>query len=328
VLDVPARQLTLRDLLFGFGRAAASTEFRALAREPFDLFFTNYVMSAPFACALSLSVYKIVETLDLLSGMFRTLNLLSHANPPSETIQGVERQFVFERLELDLYRAFDRALMISNSEAKAVQSAGYAGAVYVPHAFPVAAKRPKRHGSFEYDLVFVGSENQLNTRGILWFYRNIYVPYLRRREVRLAIAGRVCQNLDFADSSVHTIGYLDDLEPLYDDSKLVINPIFEGTGVSIKLHEALAAGRAVVSTPIGCRGIDPASGSILCLNMERGPRQAAEQILALLADDQKREAMQDRAVELMARLHSPDAYAGAMDSILRGASPKRLRSVA
>jgi glycosyltransferase involved in cell wall biosynthesis len=327
VLDVQARKLTLRDLLFGFDRAAASAEFRALAREPFDLFFTNYVMSAPFACALPLSVYKIVETLDLLAGMFRTLNLLSQANPTSEAIQAVERQFVFERIELDLYRAFDRALMISNSEAQAVQSAGYPGAVYVPQPFPVPARRAKRRGSL-YDLVFVGSENQLNARGIGWFYRNIYVPYLRRRRVHLAIAGRVCQTLDFVDSSVHAIGYLDELEPLYDDTKLVINPIFEGTGVSIKLHEALAAGRAVVSTPIGCRGIDPASGAILCLDMKRRPRQAAERILDLLADDQKRGAMQDKAVELMTRLHSPQAYVRAMDSILRGASPNQLRSVA
>ena len=110
----------------------------------------------------------------------------------------------------------------------------------------------------------------------------------------MAVAGRVCDNLDFADALVHALGYVDNLEPLYNDSKLVIVPIFEATGLSIKLHEALAAGRAVVSTPVGCRGVDPASGAILCLDMKRGPRQAAELVLDLLADDKKREAMQER----------------------------------
>src|SRR5262249_36644543 len=107
-----------------------------------------------------------------------------------------------------------------------------------------------------------------------------------------------------------------------------INPIFDGTGVSIKLHEALAAGRAVVSTPVGCRGIDPASGSILCLDMKRQPRHAAEGILDLLCNDQKREAMQDRAVEFIKRKHSPEAYARAMDSVLFNASRNRFRTVA
>ena len=104
---------------------------------------------------------------------------------------------------------------------------------------------------------------------------------------------------------MHAIGFVDDLESLYNDSKIVINPIFEGTGLSIKLHEALAAGRAVVSTPIGCRGIDPASGVLLCGDMKRQPRHAAELVLDLLADDQKREAMEARAAVLMASAAQP-----------------------
>ena len=162
VLDVPARKLTLRDLLFGFDRAARSAEFRALAREPFDLFFTNYVMSAPFACALPQSVFKIVETLDVLAGMFRVLDLLTLSTPPPEAVQVVEQRFLFERVEMDLYHAFDRALMISREEEQMVRDAGYTGAVYVPQPFPVRPQAARNRPSFLYDLMFVGSENQLN----------------------------------------------------------------------------------------------------------------------------------------------------------------------
>ncbi len=141
VLDVPARALTFRDLLFGYARAAASEQFVRVAQEKFDLFLANYVVSAPFACALPRSLFKIVETLDILAAMYRTLDLVSHPCPPSEQIQDLEEQFLFKRIELDLYRAFDRALMISQKEAQAVLSAGYPGAVYVAHPFPLAARR-------------------------------------------------------------------------------------------------------------------------------------------------------------------------------------------
>jgi Glycosyl transferases group 1 len=328
VLEVPAQALSLRHLLFGFERAARSAEFRRLAHEAFDLFFANYVMSAPFACAMPASVFKIVESIDLLAGMFRTLEALAHSAPPPEAVQAAEERFLFNRLELDLYHAFDRAIMISRTEAQAVEAAGYGGAVYVPQPFPVAPPAAKEGDSFSHDIIFVGSENQLNTRGILWFYRHVYVPYLRSRRVRLAIAGRVCDNLDFADAMVHSFGFVNDLEPLYNDSKLVVVPIFEGTGMAIKLREALAAGRAVVSTPVGCRGIDSSSGAIVCVDMKRQPKQTAGYILDLLADDQKREALQGRARALMASLHNPEAYARAMDGVFDKALANRYRTVA
>jgi hypothetical protein len=51
-------------------------------------------------------------------------------------------------------------------------------------------------------------------------------------------------------------------------------------------------------------------------------------ILALLADDKERGAMQRRGVELMATRHSPDAYSRTMDRILDSVIHKRPRSVA
>ena len=83
LIDMAVRAFTLRESLFAFERAAQTSEFRALAAEPFDLFFANYVLSAPFACSLPRSMFKVVETVDLLAGMFRTINLLSRPYPPA-----------------------------------------------------------------------------------------------------------------------------------------------------------------------------------------------------------------------------------------------------
>ena len=45
VLDVPAKALKFRDLLFGYAQAAASEQFRRVVRERFDLFLANYVVT-------------------------------------------------------------------------------------------------------------------------------------------------------------------------------------------------------------------------------------------------------------------------------------------
>ncbi len=328
LIDVVARKFTLRDVLFALEQSARSAEFRTLASEPFDIFLANYVLSAPLASALQRSVFKVVETVDILAGMFRTIELLKHASPPSPLIQALEERFLFQQLELDLYRAFDRALMISVQETEAVRAGGYSSAVYVPQPFPVAPGEVKGQGPFQFDLVFVGSENHLNTHGLLWFYRYVFVPYLRRHGVRLAVAGRVCEKVDVEDALLSKLGFMNNLEELYSTTKLVVVPIFEGTGTAIKLHEALAAGRAVVSTPVGCRGIDPSSGALACVDMKEQPRRTAEVILDLLRNDNERKAMQRRAIDLMTRLHSRDAYLQAMDSVFECVFQKHIRPAA
>ena len=123
---------------------------------------------------------------------------------------------------------------------------------------------------------FVGSENQLNTRGILWFYRNIYVPYLRPRGFAWRSPAEFAKTLILEMPLVHCARATWMIsEPLYNDSKLVIVPIFEGTGTGDQAAWSAAAGRAVVSTPVGCRGIDPSSGAFVCVDMKRQPREAA-----------------------------------------------------
>ena len=84
---------------------------------------------------------------------------------------------LFEKLEFDLFKPFDRAMMSSALEAEAVRSAGYPRADFLPQPFSLADFSPIGNRSFTYDLVFVGSENHANTRGIHWFYRHIYVPF-------------------------------------------------------------------------------------------------------------------------------------------------------
>ena len=67
---------------------------------------------------------------------------------------------------------------------------------------------------------------------------------------------------------------------------------------------------------MGCRGIDSPSDAMVCLDMKQEPMQTAEIILELLNDDQKRETIEARALDLVARIHTPIAYATTMDSII------------
>jgi glycosyltransferase involved in cell wall biosynthesis len=112
----------------------------------------------------------------------------------------------------------------------------------------------------EDEVLFVGNYlHPPNVEGALWLAREVW-PLIRRKRpsARLTLAGRAppsaIQALAAAD--VRVPGTVDDLRPLYERSSLVAAPIFWGSGVRIKLLEALACGLPVVTTALAAEGID------------------------------------------------------------------------
>ncbi|MDQ2999213.1 MAG: glycosyltransferase family 4 protein, partial [Chloroflexota bacterium] len=100
----------------------------------------------------------------------------------------------------------------------------------------------------------------------------------------LTLAGRApppaIQALAAADLRVP--GTVDDLRPLYARASLVTAPIFWGSGVRIKILEALACGLPLVTTALAAEGID-LHQSESALFAEQ-PREFAAAIVRLLND--------------------------------------------
>jgi glycosyltransferase involved in cell wall biosynthesis len=103
------------------------------------------------------------------------------------------------------------------------------------------------------------------------------------------------------------------LAPVYRSAAVVVAPIFEGTGLSIKTVEALAMGKAVVGAPAAARGLDPQAGAFVTLDMKADPRGAADAILDLLADPPKRRALEHRAAAYAEREFGREVFFAAMD---------------
>jgi glycosyltransferase involved in cell wall biosynthesis len=62
------------------------------------------------------------------------------------------------------------------------------------------------------------------------------------------------------DSRIQMHGFVEDLRPLYAKATVVVVPLEVSAGTNIKVMEAMACGRAVVSTPVGCAGLGLVDG--------------------------------------------------------------------
>ncbi|KJF73075.1 glycosyltransferase [Agrobacterium arsenijevicii] len=105
------------------------------------------------------------------------------------------------------------------------------------------------------DFLFLGSGNDANVISLNSFLHNV-LPSVRaaRPHIRLVLAGGICGKIEDREG-VLKLGRVDNLKDAFTRAPLSINPITLGTGINIKLLDALAAGVPTVSTQTGVRGL-------------------------------------------------------------------------
>jgi polysaccharide biosynthesis protein PslH len=119
----------------------------------------------------------------------------------------------------------------------------------------------------------------------IYFCREVF-PSIRRLkdDVNLWIVGRDPRSevLQLEGNGVHVTGRVDDVIPYYRKSSVCIVPLRAGGGTRLKILEAMALGRPVVSTSIGCEGLDVVDGEHLLI--ADTPELFAEKTVRLIND--------------------------------------------
>ena len=98
-----------------------------------------------------------------------------------------------------------------------------------------------------------------NIQGVSWFVEEVW-PRVRAHvsDVELTLAGRNMPESWVSDDNrgLHVVGEVEDARSTYDTPCVVVVPLHAGSGMRIKLAEALAAGRPIVTTTKGMEGLD------------------------------------------------------------------------
>ncbi len=142
-----------------------------------------------------------------------------------------------------------------------------------------------------FDLVFVGKmDYRPNVDAVLWFAENVWPLVLRQRtRTTWAIVGqkphsRLDHLRDFPGVTV--TGWVENVHPYLVGAKVLIMPFRVGSGTRLKLIEAMAAGRAIVSTNLGVEGYPIVNGQGVVL--ANRPQDMASKVMHLLEDSELR----------------------------------------
>jgi polysaccharide biosynthesis protein PslH len=220
-------------------------------------------------------------------------------------------------------RRFDGVLAVSDADRDTFDRI-YPGAIRRPvHVVPTGVDTqyfsPSRSDAASRELVFTGSMDWLpNEDAMLFFVRDV-LPLIRAEEpdVRLSIVGRaptpaVKKLAD--DAGIRVTGRVDDVRPYMRDAAVYIVPLRIGGGTRLKIFEAMAMGKAVVSTTIGAEGLPVTNGRHVIVADD--PRTFAEQTLDLLRDVDRRRALESAARTLVMEKYDWSAVAGELEEAL------------
>lgn len=110
----------------------------------------------------------------------------------------------------------------------------------------------------DIDVLYVGNLHSVNNVfGLEWFAAKV-VPLLKG--LRILVAGtkpslRLRGVLEGAGAEV--VADPEEVRTFYERARVLINPVWHGSGVNVKMIEMLATGKPVVSTSPGTRGLAP-----------------------------------------------------------------------
>lgn len=181
---------------------------------------------------------------------------------------------------------------VSSPDAKTLSSRAPGGRIcVVPNGVDTRAFTPSRGDGG--GILFMGSPAWYpNADGMLWFGASI-LPRLREDGVDAPVCwvGRAPEAMRgeyAARFGMEMAGYVDDVRPYLGAASCFVVPLRVGGGTRLKILDAWAAGKAVVSTRVGCEGLDARDGENILVRDEPGAFAAAVRDVLRDADLRRR----------------------------------------
>jgi glycosyltransferase involved in cell wall biosynthesis len=200
---------------------------------------------------------------------------------------------------------FDLNIVMSESDGRALaELAPAARAAVVPNGVDTNYFTPALNRETPA-LIYGGGMNMFANRDAVMYFITEVWPSIQavRPDVRFFAVGqdppRELLALAERDSRIVVTGYVTDIREYIGQAAVYVVPLRVGGGTRLKVLDALAMGKAMVSTSTGCEGINVTPGEHLQIGDT--PQAFAEATLALLGDPQRRQALGQAARALVER---------------------------
>lgn len=278
-----------------FESAVMEKTLRQISQDEFDLVLIEHTYMARFLPALPTHVPKVLDLHNVHTRIAQRATVGKSALEQERANTEADRTLQFEKLVASQCAC---CLTVSHLEAAAARNLLGIDCVQVltngvDTSFFTATEEQPTSGY----LLFTGTMNYTpNIEAVQYFTKDI-LPQIQQEipEARLHIVGAspTKEVNCLASESVIIHGFVPDIRPYYRNAALVVVPLLHGGGTRLKILEAAASGKAVVSTSLGAEGLEFCSG--LDLVVADAASDFADCVINLLRDEVQRRQLEQQA---------------------------------
>jgi glycosyltransferase involved in cell wall biosynthesis len=244
-----------------------------------------YLYRNPYLSA----VHKVVSCHRCLTTAF-TNYMETPGIPLSLRLKSTSQMHVLEKYEFELYSTMDHILTLTDEDRFTLLRHAPQLPVSVIRPgidFDYLDRKPTTRSETPIIMMCGYFADKSNNDGALWFAHEVW-PKLAKQHPELQCifvgegTGNEMKRLAEQEDRILVCGHVDDLRPYREQATIFINPVRMGSGLRVKVLEAMATGLPVVSTALGVAGI-PAQNGVNCFVADT-PELFAQSIEWLLND--------------------------------------------
>ncbi len=276
---------------------AMETAVQQLVTERFDLIWLEDSDMGRFLPWLPANVSKIIDFQNVYALMSRRAAEAAETGKRAVLMREADRTLRFEK---HVAQNCDLGIVCSDLEATAAgELLGLSRIEVIPNGVDTAYFSTHNNEESPYSLLFTGTMNHPpNEEAVLYLVADI-LPKIREHfpAVELHVVGREpgTRIRSLATPNVVIHGAVADVRPYFAAASVVVAPILSGGGTRLKILEAAASSKAIVSTTFGAEGLGLTDNEHLLIG--DSPEAFAQAVVDLLRQPSKRRLVGRRARE-------------------------------
>jgi polysaccharide biosynthesis protein PslH len=226
---------------------------------------------------------------------------------------------LLKKWQQELSKNVDMSLVMSESDANILnKDKTVSNITVIPNGVDIEEFPFTKANTQNITISYFGNMEYFpNQDAVIYFFEQILPTIVQKiPEAKFLVVGRnpslTVQSLA-KDTNTIVTGTVDSVIPHYINSSICIVPLRAGGGTRLKILEAMAIGRPVVSTTIGCEGLDVMGGENILI--ADTPAQFAEKVIQLIGDKQLYQRLANNGRQLVEDRYSWDKIAEKLSAV-------------
>lgn len=222
-------------------------------------------------------------------------------NLVKKTYLGIQypKLMVFEKSAME---QFDCCVVVSEKDKELLREMGVKNnVVVVPNGTDTTFFKPIGRKKIENSVLWLGHMDvHTNQDAVLYFWREIF-PLLQKQypQVRMTFVGtappREIATAAGRNGNIEVTGFVNDVRPYLDEAAVMVVPLRIGSGTRLKILDAMAMGKAIVSTSVGCEGLKVTNGEDILIADD--PGDFVKKVVELLCNEALRCKLSENALK-------------------------------